>query len=383
MLSVKNITVKQLGQDLHLSWQADSPVQLLRDGEILSDGVAQEFIDTTLAPLSPVQYELRTNHVRITIDTAVVADEGTLFWNQKSTVIIRSDQELLLVWGAIPDVESYSIFRNGKRLGDTDDHRWYEASSQDESARYEIRSLRPSSRQNVPLSSLMGGALKLLNQLKHEPDREREFESFILYILLHPFVSEPLASNKEPEAVRARLRIMTFIAPPILKNPNLLSPHIYFEGDDRTFDPHATEYRTLTEIAMTGLQDVPHVHLAKQANPTRSLTSTGRLRSEDVASTREVYLEDIEKDQDFLQFTTRHSVGNPLVIAPDINYMVHTAYGHGKWRLCGTHLRSPHHEIYLQTESCAFQPIHQTHDLGLSFLADPLPSCHWLFMEAR
>jgi len=155
MLSVKNITVKQLGQDLHLSWQADSPVQLLRDGEILSDGVAQEFIDTTLAPLSPVQYELRTNHVRITIDTAVVADEGTLFWNQKSTVIIRSDQELLLVWGAIPDVESYSIFRNGKRLGDTDDHRWYEASSQDESARYEIRSLRPSSRQNVPLSSLI------------------------------------------------------------------------------------------------------------------------------------------------------------------------------------------------------------------------------------
>ncbi len=34
MLSVKNITVKQLGQYFHLSWQADSPVQLLRDGEI-------------------------------------------------------------------------------------------------------------------------------------------------------------------------------------------------------------------------------------------------------------------------------------------------------------------------------------------------------------
>ena len=381
MLSVKHITVKQLGQDLHLSWHTDYSVQLMRDGMTLVAGEAQEFIDTDLVPLSPVQYELWTGNERMTINTALVADDATLFWNQKSTVILRSARELLLSWGAIPGVESYSVFRNGKRLGETTEHGWYEASPQDVSARYEIRALRPASQENTLLSSGMEGALKLLNMLKREPDREREFESFILYIMLHPFGRD--IDSVAEETTRARLRILTFIAPPILKNPNLLSPHIYFEGDNRTYDPHASEYRTLTEIAMTALTDNAHVLLDKQANPTRSLTSTGRLRSEDIASTRQIYLENIAKKQHSLQFTVYHSVGNPLVVAPDINYTVHTAYERGRWRIGGTHLRSPHHEIYLQTESHAFTPIHQTHDLGLSFLADPLPSCHWLFIEVR
>lgn len=381
MQSVKDITVKQLGQDLHLSWQTNDSVQLTRDGTTLVTGAVQQYVDSNLVPLAPVQYELKTGEEFLTIDTALVLDEGQLFWNQKSTIIIRSDQELLIRWGAIPDVESYSVFRDGKRLGETAEHEWYEASPQDVSARYEIRALRPASQENTTLSSVMEGALKLLNTLKREPDREREFESFIFYVRLHPFGRD--IDSVAEETIRARLRILTFIAPPILKNPNLLSPHIYFEGDDRTYDPHASEYRTLTEIAMTSLTDNAHVLLDKKANPTRSLTSTGRLRSEDVASTREVYLENIAKKQHSLQFTVYHSVGNPLVIAPDINYTVHTAFERERWRLSGTHLRSPHHEIYLQTESNTFIPVHQTHDLGLSFLADPLPSCHWLFMEAR
>lgn len=380
MQSVKHITVRQLGQALHLSWQTEQSIRLIRDGVTLAAGEAQEFTDTTLTPLSPIQYELWTGQERTTIDTTLVVDEGPLFWNQKAVVILRSSQELLVKWGAIPGVISYGIFQDGKRLGETTDHEWYEQSNQDVSARYEVRALRPFSEKKVPLSSVMEGALKLLNTVKGEPDREREFESFILYLHLHPFQKNE-ASTEKPD--RARLRILTFIAPPILKNPNPFSPHIYFEGDDRTYDPHATEYRTKTEVAMTSLPDTPHVHLTKEANPTRSLTSTGHLRSEDVASTRQVYLEEISKEPYILQFTTCHSVGNPLVVAPDINYTVHTAYEQGRWRLCGTHLLSPHHEIYLQKASHPFTPIHQTHDLGLSFLADPLPNCQWLFVEAQ
>lgn len=381
MLSIKDIDIKQLDTQLHLSWHSLHPVRLMRDGELLYSGSAHEYIDTGLSSLSPVQYEIHDGKTRITIDTALVEDENPLFWNQKSTLIIRSEKELYLKWGAIPNVESYSIFRDGKRLGDTSSHEWYQAIGANEYSRYEIRALRSASKKQTPFSSVIEGSMKLLNTMKQEPDREREYESFILYITIHPF-GHTINKVKE-NTTRARLRILTFIAPPILKNPNPFSPHIYFEGDDRTYDAHASEYRTFTEVALSTLQETPQVDLNKQANPTRSLTSAGRLRSEDVASTRQVYLKNIVKHQKMLQFTTYHSVGNPLVVAPDINYSIHTAYQKGNWRLSGTHLRSPHHEIYLQTESNIFEPIHQTHDLGLSFLADPLPSCHWLFIESR
>lgn len=122
MQSVKDITVKQLGQDLHLSWQTNDSVQLTRDGTTLVTGAVQQYVDSNLVPLAPVQYELETGEEFLTIDTALVLDEGQLFWNQKSTIIIRSDQELLIRWGAIPDVESYSVFRDGKRLGETAEH---------------------------------------------------------------------------------------------------------------------------------------------------------------------------------------------------------------------------------------------------------------------
>lgn len=379
MLSVKDIHVKQLGQHLHISWSSDHPVHLTRNGEACYHGTAQEYVDTGLAPLSPVHYKIYDKNQCLTIDTALVDDNAGLFWNQKSTLIIRSENEICLRWGAIPRVDSYSVFRDGRRLGDTPLHEWYEPLD-DGRHHYEIRALRPMSKKQTPLSSVIEGSMTLLNVLKQEPDREREDESFILYISIHPFVNvKQLPVRNE----QARLRIMTFIAPPILKNPNPLSPHIYFEGDDRAYNPTSSEYRTFTEVSMVALHEIPNVQLNKEANPTRSLTSAGRLRSEDVASTRQIYVKETTQDDGMLQFTTYHSVGNPLVIAPDINFTIHTAYQKGRWRFSGTHLRSPHHEVYLQTESEPFETIHQAHDLGLSFLADPLPSCHWLFIESR
>lgn len=368
MIDINHIHIKQIGEAFCLTWEGTSHVRLLLNGVpcIIKD--TNTYQTDTLPLFEPQSFELIDSDSKTRIITALVSNTDDLFWNRKATVLIQQKHAVRLLWGEIPEISHYTVFQDGHRLGKTMTPEWRGTIDPEQFTRFEIRVLRPVSRKSMPFARMIETISRITNLVKQEPDRERENEQFVLYFSLYPM------SFSHTKVSSYRLRVLTFIAPPVLVNPNPFSPHRYFEGDARQYSPFSKEYRTLTEV-LTIDSESSH-QLSKQANPTRSFDARHQLYREDVASTQQVYL----SDQSSTRYTLHHSVGNPLVASPNIDYEIKVAHRSNLWRIAGTHLQSPHHEVYLDEGDDCFETIHQAHDLGLSFLGDPLPSCHWLHM---
>lgn len=366
MIDINHIQIKQSGETVCLIWKGTSNVRLLLNGIPCFIQNSNTYQTGILPLFEPLAFELIDSDSKTRIVTALVSSTDDLFWNRKMTVLIQQDDAVRLLWGEISEVSHYTVFQDGHRLGQTTTPEWKGTIDSEQFTRFEIRVLRPISKKSISFANMIETIARVTNQIKQEQDREREFEQFVLYFSLYPL------SASNTKLASYRLRVLTFIAPPILVNPNPFSPHRYFEGDARQYSPFSKEYRTFTEV-LTCDGETTH-QLSKQANPTRSFDARHQLYREDVASTQRVYL----SNQSPTRYTLHHSVSNPLVVSPNIDYEIKVAHRSNLWRIAGTHLQSPHHEVYLDEGDDCFETIHQAHDLGLSFLGDPLPSCHWL-----
>lgn len=371
------IIVNSIRDAIELTWSIEGEVQITKNGEMIYQGIEKHYVDDEAIVGEQVVYRFTDELGEVAVVyTAAVEPNDDLYWNRHLTSIVVSSNGTHLQWDPIPDVETYAIFRNGRRIADVADHAYLDKASSHEPITYEVRALRPVKRDEKPGTSLIhavGKAMSLVKELKTDTRRDKEL--YVIYFIVNS--PKPVLESVD----QIQLRVQTFIRPPMIKNPNLLSPHPYFEGDGRPYNVHATEYRTRTEVKAASLSEIPILSIKKDANVTRGYTKHHRLTGEDVASVKQVYLEDVSIDRGRATYRLQHSVGNPLVIAPDIKYtIVANLKDSATFKLAGSHTQSPHHEVYIQVGEAPWLKIHQADDLGVSFMGNPMPECHWTYL---
>ena len=79
-------------------------------------------------------------------------------------------------------------------------------------------------------------------------------------------------------------------------------------------------------------------------------------------------------------FQLIHSVHNPIVFAPRIDYEVDAFIDEeGVYDVCGWHDEAPHHEVYVAFDQEKWEPIHLAESKGLLWLADLMGVHYWRF----
>ncbi len=371
------IQVRPLNEGIELTWSLEGEVHVVRNGTDVYEGTEHHYVDLETKVGEQVAYQLTfASGEEACVYTAAVNPKDDVYWNRHLTAAVVTDAGTYLHWDPIPDVESYAIYRQGRRVAEVSGSGYIDDTPLHEPTFYEVRALRPVKHSRKPgtqLIDFVGKAMTLGKE--HTLSTRRDSELYVMYFMVSPSTPETI------EVSDVQLRIQPFIKPPILKNPNVFSPHPYFEGDGRSYNVYAEDYRTRTEVMVEQLRDVPFVSIKKDANVTRGYTKHHKLTGEDVASVDQVYLEDVSIEPGEVTYRLKHSVGNPLVIAPDIKY---TIVAHLKnrptFKLSGEHTQSPHHEIYLRMGEAPWITIHRADDLGVSFMAQPLPYCHWTYL---
>lgn len=371
------VTAKPVNTGIELTWSGVGAMRITKNGVDVYEGEDGRFVDQTLNAGEHVAYRLHgeTDDV-VKVYTAAVAVEDPLYWNRQFVSMIVTLHATMLQWEPIPDVDHYAVYRQGRRIAEVVGHGYRDDAPLSEPTLYEVRAHRPVKRDHKPGTTLIhaiGNVMALAKELK--TDTRRDQELYVMYFFVTP---EP---KEEERTQQIQLRVQTFIRPPMIKNPNLLSPHPYFEGDHRPFNVHAEEYRTRTEVEVEELQHVPVLSLKKDANVTRGYTKHHKLTGEDVASVDDVFLEDVHLARGEAGFRLQHAVGNPLVVAPDIKYTITSHVKNNRaFKLAGSHTQSPHHEIYMKIGDAPWQTIHRADDLGVSFMGNPMPECHWTYL---
>ncbi|MCC5891282.1 DUF3238 domain-containing protein [Exiguobacterium sp.] len=371
------ITVKPLSDGLELTWSLEGEVTVTRNGKEVFNGSVNHYVDRDTKVGEQVAYRItNTSGEEAKLYTAAVNPQDELYWNRHLTAAVVSQAGTYLQWDPIPDVETYAIYRKGRRIAEVVGTGYIDETPLEAPTVYEVRALRPVKYDQKPGTRFIHAVGKAMSLAKEfNADTRRNQELYVMYFLVSPPRPETATVDE------IQLRVQTFIRPPRLKNPNLLSPHPYFEGDGRPYNVHASEYRTRTEVKVEGLEDIPIVSIKKDAGVTRGFNARHQLTGEDVASVDNVYLEYVDIEQGETSYRLQHAVGNPLVIAPDIKYtIVAHLKNQATFKLSGTHTQSPHHEVYLRVGEAPWTTIHRADDLGVSFMAQPMPDCHWTYL---
>ncbi|MGA9226565.1 MAG: DUF3238 domain-containing protein, partial [Mesobacillus sp.] len=99
------------------------------------------------------------------------------------------------------------------------------------------------------------------------------------------------------------------------------------------------------------------------------------------ASDEGIKLKKVFSDDNKIMFQLHHSISNPLVMSPAIDYIVcGTFYKDGQFELVGIHDQAPHHEVYLKAAGTEdWEPIHRVESKGLEMMASTLANQYWRY----
>ncbi|RHB48800.1 DUF3238 domain-containing protein [Exiguobacterium sp. AM39-5BH] len=371
------IQVRTLNEGIELTWSLEGEVAIVRNGRDVYRGTEHHYVDLETKVGEQVAYHLTfESGEEAKVYTAAVNPEDEVYWNRHMTAAVVTEAGTYLHWDPISDVETYTIYRQGRRVAEVSGAGYIDETPLTEPTFYEVRALRPMKRTGKPGSHLIDFVGKAMTLVKEQTlATRRDSELYVMYFMVNPSAPE----IKEVDDIH--LRVQPFIKQPILKNPNLFSPHTYFEGDGRSYNVYSEDYRTRTEVLVEQLNDEPLVSIKKDANVTRGYTKNHKVTGEDVASVDKVYLKDVTIEPGEVAYRLQHSVGNPLVVAPDIKYtIVAHLKNRATFKLSGEHTQAPHHEIYMRIGDAPWITIHRADSLGVSFMAKPFPYCHWTYL---
>ena len=125
----------------------------------------------------------------------------------------------------------------------------------------------------------------------------------------------------------------------------------------------------------------PYALLTKATGKTEAFTKEYEPLESESASDEGIQFKKVLTDDESVQFHLNHSVSNPLVVSPAIDYHVcGTFYKDNEFDLVGIHDQSPEHEVYLKEPGTdEWQVIHQAHSKGLEMMADPMANHYWRY----
>lgn len=363
-----------------------------RDGETLYKGTENSFKDEGLNPGELYIYTIErldsddkaVERIKLQTGTENYVEDFVNRLQQITVSTILSDSKIALAWGEVGGIESYDIYRDGEPLATTDKNQYTDFTAEkDEHYTYWIRGKRPLERSEEDMrteKSLIASFFGLIN-FRSSPEQAAEEEFWIIKRVgsRKELLAEKPTKKDQIDQPEWELRYMTFLSDDILPNPSPMSPNRFFKGDGRTFDPNSNDFRTRVDLKVRFTETGAEVVCDKEVGTTIAYNWRKKFRKADVASAEGIVLKEAKEDRHKIGIDLKHSVGNPLVTSPNIDYqLAATFYRVGVYDIIGIHDQAPNHEVYMKSSSEAeWGQIHEAEDKGLSWMADPIACQYW------
>lgn len=383
------LVLEQSNTFIYFRWTATEDVcRVKRDGQMVYTGTQNRFKDEGLKEGHLYTYTLErldaSGHWVDKIKLQTATEKRQMNSNNRLAELVLttivSNSRISLAWGKIVGITAYDIYRNGAFIETVEKNQYTDRQvSMNEEATYWIRGNRPIVKSQKKVSDKKIALNKFFNSLHQKsPQKKAATEDFWLTKKIASLDS--LLSDKEStQLVPAwQLRYTTFLPDTLLKNPNLLSPFAYFQGDGRSFDAESPHYRSQVNLTINFNQS-PTLVWDKHIGPTIGYNWRKNFSKADIASSQKIELEKAAEIEQKMVITLTHCVGNPLTTSPNIDYELSADfYQNGTYDIIGVHDQSPNHEVYLKFEdNHEWTAIHQKESEGLAFMAGPTASHYW------
>lgn len=363
-----------------------------RDGKLLYEGTENSFKDENLTPGELYIYTIEKMDLDNRVIDRLKFQTGTEnhvddFINRLQTITVTavvSNSKIALAWGSIDGILSYDIYRNGQLLATTEKNQFTDLDAEREVAyTYWVHGKRPLEKSEESMRSEKTVLAKLFGSFnfRSTPEEAANEEFWIIKRVAsrEELLAEKPAKKDQIEQPEWQLRYLTFLAEDMLPNPNPLSLDRFFKGDGRSFDPQSKHYRTRVDLNVRFREEGASVDLSKDVGTTIAYNWRKKFRKADVASSKGIELKEVKEDTHKVAISLKHSVGNPLVASPDIDYQI-TAnfYRVGVYDIIGIHDQAPNHEVYMKdARNADWGDVHKAEAKGLSWMAAPLAGQYW------
>ncbi|MBT2642258.1 DUF3238 domain-containing protein [Bacillus sp. ISL-41] len=383
--------IEQDSKHIKLEWKGTNrPYRVYRGEQLVYKGVEPRLVDQNLVPGTLYTYCIETldddgdvlDRMRIQTTTAVDFKERENLLEDLLITTIVTPGQISFEWEPIEGVSEYNIFRNGVKLETVTSCAFTDKEiDNDTDHTYRIEARRPLQRSDQVKWELKSVIANAVGVIKRDSSTEMAAaEEFTITKRIGP-IKELLKSPQEGKIKPGnwQLRYTTFLKEKWLKNPNAASQDQIFKGDHRSFDPESSKFRTRGEVFID--TENPSALLSKATGKTEAFSNEQEPIETVSASAEGIQLEKVLTDDDRVKVHLNHSVSNPLVVSPAIDYHVcGTFYKDNEFDLVGIHDQAPEHEIYLKEPGTDnWQIIHQAHSKGLEMMADPMANHYWRY----
>lgn len=363
-----------------------------RDGKIIYEGTDNSFKDEGLTPGELYIYTVERldldgkaiDRIKFQTGTENYLDDFINRLQQITVSTIVSDSKIAIAWGAIEGIASFDIYRNGEFVTETDKNQFTDLKADSkESYTYWVHGKRPlekSEENKKHRKSFLATVFGLVNvRSSQEQAALEEFWIIKRVASREKLLAEQPTQKDQIQQPEWQLRYLTFLGEEVLPNPNLTSLNRFFKGDGRSFDPDSTDYRTRVDLTVRFTEEGALVDFEKDVGTTIAYNWRKKFRKADVASSAGIELKEVKEDHHRIAIDLKHSVGNPLVASPDIDYQIAANfYRIGTYDIIGIHDQAPNHEVYLKdSKNADWGQIHEAEDKGLSWMAGPIASQYW------
>ncbi|ANU09114.1 hypothetical protein A1A1_00570 [Planococcus antarcticus DSM 14505] len=384
------LVLEQSDTMIYFRWTATEDVcRVKRDEHMVYTGTQNLFKDEGLKKGELYTYTLErldasgnwTDKIKLHTGTENRKPDSINRLEEIVLTAIVSEERISLAWGEIEGITKFDVYRNSQLIETVDSNQYTDRQvPMDQEFTYWIRGKRPIAKSEERFSEENFTFAKIFGSLSWNSSKQKAaMEEFWLTKKLASLDS--LLSDVEKPKIYPvwHFRYQTFLPELILKNPNLLSPFPYFQGDGREFDPESLHYRTRVNFTVDLKEEKSLFSYDKDVGPTIGYNWRKKFSKADVASAEGIELEKIEETGHKVSITLTHGVGNPITTSPNIDYKVSAAfYRDGSYDIIGMHDQSPNHEVYLDFgDNGEWMEIHQTESEGLAYMAGPLASQYW------
>lgn len=383
--------VEQKKKQISLSWpDSGGPYHVYRGHKLVYSGMEPQMTDQNLTPGTVYTYTINQldfesqvlDTIKVQTSTAVEEKRTeNILLDLLSTTIITNSQ-ISIEWEPIEGIKEFEVYRNGILIGKVNSCAFFDHDIDNNMEyTYSIKAKRPLQYSEQEVSEGKSLVAGIVGKLKKDSSKERAaMEEFWITKRIPPIKELLQPDKKTMEETPKQLRYTTFLPDKWIKNPNAISIDHYFQGDDRDFVPDAERFRTRADVYLKIGQDENTLELKKAVGETKAYNWYRNFIKKERASDEGIKLDKVLSTDEHTSFILTHSVKNPVVISPAIDYEVHvTYYRDGVIDIAGIHDQSPNHEVYLKEANQKWKVIHQSKSKGLEMLAPPTANQLWRY----
>lgn len=388
-----NDLIEQKPTSITVAWPAcGARYRVYRDHNLIYNGPATILTDQNLIPGTLYNYAIENvddndkvlGILRIQTTTSVDYKERENILQDLILTTIVANGQISLEWEPIEGVSEYTIFKNSVRMETINCCSYTDQDiNPNEEITYKIQAKRPLQRSDQMKWEIKSVVANAVGAIKKDSSTEMTAkEEFSITKKIGPIsqLLTPVSTKTKGDKEGLwQLRYNTFLKEEWLQNPNGASVDHYFKGDNRSFDPEASNFRTRADVFIDS--DNPSALLSKEVGKTEAFNKNEEFIEGANASDEGIKLEKVLTDDDKVLFHLHHSVSNPLVLSPAIDYsLCGTFYKNGQFDIVGIHDQAPYHEVYIRASGSEdWQPIHQAESKGLEMMASTLANHYWRY----